>query len=162
MWAWQFSKALYLAGEHGWHRFVSMQDHYNLLNREEEREMHPLCVDQGIGVIPWSPLARGRLTRDWDESTARSETDEFGKSLYTEGDKTIVERVAEVAAERGIARAQVALAWVLSKPMVSAPIVGVTKDAHLDDAVASVDVTLTAEEIARLEEPYTPHAVAGF
>jgi aryl-alcohol dehydrogenase-like predicted oxidoreductase len=162
MWAWQFSKALYLAGEHGWHRFVSMQDHYNLLNREEEREMHPLCADQGIGVIPWSPLARGRLTRDWDESTARSETDAFGKSLYSEGDKAIVERVAEVAAERGIPRAQVALAWVLSKPVVSAPIVGVTKDAHLDDAVASVDVQLTAEEIARLEEPYTPHAVVGF
>jgi aryl-alcohol dehydrogenase-like predicted oxidoreductase len=162
MWAWQFSKALYLAGEHGWHRFVSMQDHYNLLNREEEREMHPLCLDQGVGVIPWSPLARGRLTRDWDESTARSDTDEFGKSLYSEGDKVIVERVAEVAAARGIARAQVALAWVLSKPVVSAPIVGVTKDAHLDDAVAAVDVTLTDEEIARLEEPYTPHAVVGF
>jgi aryl-alcohol dehydrogenase-like predicted oxidoreductase len=150
MWAWQFSKALYLAGEHGWHRFVSMQDHYNLLNREEEREMHPLCADQGIGVIPWSPLARGRLTRDWDESTARSDTDEFGKSLYSEGDKAIVERVAEVAAERGIARAQVALAWVLSKA------------AHLDDAVAAVDVQLTPEEIARLEGPYTPHAVVGF
>jgi aryl-alcohol dehydrogenase-like predicted oxidoreductase len=162
MWAWQFSKALYLAGEHGWHRFVSMQDHYNLLNREEEREMHPLCADQGIGVIPWSPLARGRLTRDWDESTARSDTDEFGKSLYSEGDKVIVERVAEVAAARGIPRAQVALAWLLAKPVVSAPIVGVTKDAHLDDAVASVDVTLTDEEIARLEEPYTPHAVVGF
>ncbi|MEA2426901.1 MAG: 1-deoxyxylulose-5-phosphate synthase, partial [Thermoleophilaceae bacterium] len=162
MWAWQFSKALFLAGEHGWHRFVSMQDHYNLLNREEEREMHPLCADQGIGVIPWSPLARGRLTRDWDESTARSDTDEFGKSLYSEGDKAIVERVAEVAAERGIPRAQVALAWVLSKPVVSAPIVGVTKDAHLDDAVASVDIALTAEEIARLEQPYTPHAVVGF
>ena len=162
MWAWQFSKALHLAGEHGWHRFVSMQDHYNLLNREEEREMHPLCADQGIGVIPWSPLARGRLTRDWDDSTARSETDEFGKSLYTEGDRTIVERVAEVAAGRGVARAQVALAWVLSKPVVSAPIVGVTKDAHLDDAIAAVDVQLTDEEIARLEEPYTPHAVVGF
>src|SRR6476469_1236294 len=162
MWAWQFSKALHLAGEHGWHRFVSMQDHYNLLNREEEREMHPLCADQGIGVIPWSPLARGRLTRDWNDETARSETDEFGKSLYSEGDQAIVERVAEVAAERGIPRAQVALAWVLSKTVVSAPIVGVTKDAHLDDAVASVDVQLAAEEIARLEEPYTPHAVVGF
>jgi aryl-alcohol dehydrogenase (NADP+) len=124
--------------------------------------MHPLCADQGIGVIPWSPLARGRLTRDWDETTARSDTDAFGKSLYSEGDKVIVERVAEVAAERGIPRAQVALAWVLSKPVVSAPIVGVTKDAHLDDAVASVDVTLTDEEIARLEQPYTPHAAVGF
>jgi len=162
MWAWQFSKALYLAGEHGWHRFVSMQDHYNLLNREEEREMLPLCADQGIGVIPWSPLARGRLTRDWDETTARSETDAFGKRLYTEGDRSIVERVAEIAGERGISRAQVALAWVLSKPVVTAPIVGVTKDHHLDDAVAAVDVQLSEEEIARLEEPYTPHAVAGF
>jgi 1-deoxyxylulose-5-phosphate synthase len=162
MWAWQFSKALYLAGEHGWHRFVSMQDHYNLLNREEEREMLPLCADQGIGVIPWSPLARGRLTRDWDETTARSETDAFGRRLYTAGDRSIVERVAEIADERGISRAQVALAWMLSKPVVTAPIVGVTKDHHLDDAVAAVDVQLSEEEIARLEEPYTPHAVAGF
>ncbi|MGY1711753.1 aldo/keto reductase [Geodermatophilus sp. SYSU D00758] len=163
MWAWQFSKALHTAGEHGWHRFVSMQDHYNLLNREEEREMHPLCVDQGIGVIPWSPLARGRLTRDWDESTQRSGTDEFGKRLYDQvGDREIVARVAEVAAARGVPRAQVALAWVLSKPVVTAPIVGVTKEAHLDDAVAAVDLELTDEEVARLEEPYTPHAVVGF
>jgi aryl-alcohol dehydrogenase (NADP+) len=163
MWAWQFSKALYLAGEHGWHRFVSMQDHYNLLNREEEREMHPLCADQGIGVSPWSPLARGRLTRDWDESTARTDTDRFGQTLYDErSDRAIVDRVAEIARERGISRAQVALAWVLAKPVVSAPIVGVTKDQHLDDAVAAVDVRLTDEEIARLEEPYTPHAAAGF
>jgi aryl-alcohol dehydrogenase (NADP+) len=162
MWAWQFSKALHLAGERGWHRFVSMQDHYNLLNREEEREMLPLCADQGIGVIPWSPLARGRLTRDWDETTARSETDAFGKRLYTEGDRAIVDRVAEIAGGRGISRAQVALAWLLSKPVVTAPIVGVTKDHHLDDAVAAVDVELTEEEIARLEEPYAPHAVAGF
>jgi aryl-alcohol dehydrogenase (NADP+) len=162
MWAWQFSKALHLAGEHGWHRFVSMQDHYNLLNREEEREMLPLCADQGIGVIPWSPLARGRLTRDWDESTARSETDAFGKRLYSESDRVIVDRVAEIADQRGISRAQVALAWMLSKPVVTAPIVGVTKDHHLDDAVAAVDVQLSEEEIARLEEPYTPHAVAGF
>jgi aryl-alcohol dehydrogenase (NADP+) len=162
MWAWQFSKALYLAGEHGWHRFVSMQNHYNLLNREEEREMLPLCADQGIGVIPWSPLARGRLTRDWDETTARSETDAFGQRLYTEGDRGIVDRVAEIARARGISRAQVALAWVLANPVVTAPIVGVTKDHHLDDAVAAVDVQLTEEEIARLEEPYTPHAVVGF
>jgi aryl-alcohol dehydrogenase (NADP+) len=162
MWAWQFSKALHLAGEHGWHRFVSMQDHYNLLNREEEREMLPLCADQGIGVIPWSPLARGRLTRDWDEATNRSETDEFGSKLYNPGDRAIVERVAEVAEARGVPRAQVALAWVLSKPVVSAPIVGVTKDRHLDDAVAAVDLQLSAEEIGRLEEPYTPHAVVGF
>ena len=162
MWAWQFSKALHRAGEHGWHRFVSMQDHYNLLNREEEREMLPLCADEGIGVIPWSPLARGRLTRDWDETTARSETDEFGSRLYAEGDRAIVERVAEVAAARGVSRAQVALAWVLSKPVVTAPIVGVTKPQHLDDAVAAVDLQLSAEEVARLEEPYTPHAVVGF
>jgi 1-deoxyxylulose-5-phosphate synthase len=140
-----------------------MQDHYNLLNREEEREMHPLCADQGVGVIPWSPLARGRLTRDWEETTTRSGTDEFGKRLYDEtSDRAIVGAVAEVAAARGVSRAQVALAWVLSKPVVSAPIVGVTKDAHLDDAVAAVDLQLTAEEIARLEEPYTPHAVVGF
>jgi aryl-alcohol dehydrogenase (NADP+) len=162
MWAWQFSKALHLAGEHGWHRFVSMQDHYNLLNREEEREMLPLCADQGIGVIPWSPLARGRLTRDWDETTNRSEHDAFGQKLYTEGDRSIVERVAEIADQRGVSRAQVALAWVLAKPVVTAPIVGVTKEHHLDDAVAAVDVQLTGEEIARLEEPYTPHAVVGF
>ncbi|MBB3676151.1 aldo/keto reductase [Modestobacter versicolor] len=162
MWAWQFSKALHLAGEHGWHRFVSMQDHYNLLHREEEREMLPLCADEGIGVIPWSPLARGRLTRDWDETTNRSETDEFGRKLYNDADRVIVERVAEVAEARGVPRAQVALAWVLSKPVVTAPIVGVTKDRHLDDAVAAVDLRLSAEEIARLEEPYTPHEVVGF
>jgi 1-deoxyxylulose-5-phosphate synthase len=162
MWAWQFSKALHLAGEHGWHRFVSMQDHYNLLNREEEREMLPLCADQGIGVIPWSPLARGRLTRDWDASTTRSETDEFGSKLYNDADQVIVERVAEVAEARGVPRAQVALAWLLSKPVVTAPIVGVTRDRHLDDAVAAVDLVLTPAEIARLEEPYTPHAVVGF
>ncbi|SFK96396.1 aldo/keto reductase [Geodermatophilus ruber] len=163
MWAWQFSKALYTAGEHGWHRFVSMQDHYNLLNREEEREMHPLCADQGVGVIPWSPLARGRLTRDWDEETARSGSDEFGRRLYDESsDRAIVARVAEIAAERGVSRAQVALAWVLSKPVVTAPIVGVTKDAHLDDAVAALELHLGPEEIARLEEPYRPHAVVGF
>jgi aryl-alcohol dehydrogenase (NADP+) len=162
MWAWQFSKALHLAGEHGWHRFVSMQDHYNLLNREEEREMLPLCADQGIGVIPWSPLARGRLTRDWDASTTRSETDEFGARLYNDADEVIVERVAEVAEARGAPRAQVALAWLLSKPVVTAPIVGVTQDRQLDDAVAAVDLELEAAEIARLEEPYTPHAVVGF
>jgi aryl-alcohol dehydrogenase (NADP+) len=163
MWAWQFSKALHLAGEHGWHRFVSMQDHYNLLNREEEREMHPLCADQGVGVIPWSPLARGRLTREWDESTARSETDAFGSKLYDErSDRAVVERVAEIAGQRGVSRAQVALAWVLAKPVVTAPIVGVTKDHHLDDAVAAVDLQLTEEEVARLQEPYTPHAVVGF
>ena len=162
MWAWQFSKAQYTAELNGWTKFVSMQNHYNLLNREEEREMMPLCVDQGVGVIPWSPLARGRLTRDWDEATARSETDEFGKFLYSDDDRVIVERVAEVAAARDVPRAQVALAWMLSKPFVTSPIVGVTKNHHLDDAVAAVDLELSADEIARLEEPYRPHPVLGF
>src|SRR3954449_2408057 len=150
MWAWQFSKALHRAGEHGWHRFVSMQDHYNLLNREEEREMLPLCADEGIGVIPWSPLARGRLTRDWDESTNRSETDAFGRKLYNAGDRAIVDRVAEIAADRGVSRAQVALAWVKANPTVDAPIVGATKPHHLDDAVAAVELELTDEELERL------------
>jgi len=162
MWAWQFSKAQYTAEAHGWTKFVSMQNHYNLLNREEEREMMPLCADQGVGAIPWSPLARGRLTRDWDESTARSETDEFGKMLYSPDDRVIVERVGDIAAERRVPRAQVALAWMLAKPFVSAPIVGATKEHHIDDAVAAVDVELTDDEVARLEEPYTPHQVVGF
>jgi aryl-alcohol dehydrogenase (NADP+) len=162
MWAWQFSKAQYVAEQHGWTKFSSMQNHYNLLNREEEREMMPLCVDQGVGVIPWSPLARGRLTRDWDNATSRSETDEFGKGLYKPEDQVIVERVAEVAREIGAPRAQVALAWVLSKPFVTSPIVGATKDAHIDDAIAACDLQLSAEHIARLEEPYTPHESVGF
>ncbi len=164
MFAWQFSKALYTADANGWTRFATMQDHYNLLNREEEREMHPLCADQGIGVIPWSPLARGKLTRDWDATTARSATDEFGKTLYetADSDRQVAGAVAEIATERELSRAQVALAWVLSKSVVSAPIVGATRMAHLDDAVAAVDVVLTDDEIARLEEPYTPHRVAGF
>lgn len=162
MWAWQFSKAQYIAEQHGWTKFISMQNHYNLLNREEEREMMPLCVDQGVGVIPWSPLARGRLTRDWDNATSRSETDEFGKGLYKPEDQVIVERVAEVARELGAPRAQVALAWVLSKPFVTSPIVGATKDAHIDDAIAACELQLGAEHIARLEEPYTPHESVGF
>ena len=162
MWAWQFSKAQYVAEQHGWTKFVSMQNHYNLLNREEEREMMPLCVDQGVGVIPWSPLARGRLTRDWDNATSRSETDEFGKGLYKPEDQVIVERVEEVARELGAPRAQVALAWVLSKSFVTSPIVGATKDAHIDDAVAACELQLSAEHIARLEEPYTPHESVGF
>jgi aryl-alcohol dehydrogenase (NADP+) len=139
-----------------------MQNHYNLLYREEEREMIPLCADQGIGLIPWSPLARGRLTRDWDVSTKRSETDAFGSGLYREGDRDIVAAVAAVAEERGVPRAQVALAWLLSRPQVSAPIVGVTKAQHLDDAVAALKVELTEDEVARLEQPYEPHSVAGF
>ena len=162
MWAWQFSKAQYIAEQHGWTKFISMQNHYNLLNREEEREMMPLCVDQGVGVIPWSPLARGRLTRDWDNATSRSETDEFGKGLYKPEDQVIVERVAEVARELGAPRAQVALAWVLSKSFVTSPIVGATKDAHIDDAIAACELQLSAEHIARLEEPYTPHESVGF
>ena len=164
MWTWQFAQALYLADLNGWTRFVSMQDHYNLLNREEEREMLPFCADQGIGVLPWSPLARGRLTRDWDDTTARSETDEFGRTLYdtSDSDRVIAERVAEIADARGVTRAQVALAWHVTKPVVTAPIVGATKLEHLDDAVAALDLDLTADEVARLEEPYVPHAVAGF
>jgi len=162
MWAWQFSKALHVAEAHGWTRFVTMQNHYNLLNREEEREMLPLCADEGIGVIPWSPLARGRLTRDWDETTARSETDQFGRTLYPDSDRQIVDAVAEVAEARGVSRAQVALAWVMSNPVVDAPIVGATKPHHLADAVAAVDLELTTDEIERLTAPYTPHEVAGF
>jgi aryl-alcohol dehydrogenase (NADP+) len=162
MWAWQFSKALHTADAHGWTRFVTMQNHYNLLNREEEREMLPLCADEGIGVIPWSPLARGKLTRDWDETTTRSESDQFGRTLYVEGDKQIVDAVAAVASERGVSRAQVALAWVMANPVVSAPIVGATKANHLDDAVAAVDLELSEDELGRLAAPYTPHEVAGF
>ena len=164
MWTWQFAQALYLADLNGWTRFVSMQDHYNLLNREEEREMLPFCADQGIGVLPWSPLARGRLTRDWDDATARSETDEFGRMLYdtSDSDRVIAERVAEIADARGVTRAQVALAWHFTKPVVTAPIVGATKLEHLDDAVAALDLDLTADEVAHLEEAYVPHAVAGF
>ena len=161
MFAWQFSKSLYTSELHGWARFVSMQNHYNLIYREEEREMMPLCVDQGVAVLPWSPLARGRLAREWDAATARSETDEFGKSLYVPADQDVVERVGEIAAERGIPRAQVALAWVLSKPFVTAPIVGATKPAHIDDAIGALDVELSADEIDRLEQPYVPHAVSG-
>lgn len=165
MFAWQFAKALYKADQHSWTRFVSMQNHYNLINREEEREMLPLCSDQGIGVIPWSPLARGRLTRDWDAKTNRTETDEFGKTLYTssvDSDRRVVERVGEIASERGLPRAQVALAWLLSKPVITAPIVGASKPNHLEDAVAAIGLKLTDEEIRRLEEPYVPHPVVGF
>ena len=164
MWAWQFSKALHVADTHNWTPFSTMQNHYNLLNREEEREMMPLCADRGIGVIPWSPLARGKLTRPWDASTERSETDEFGKSLYgqLESDRAVVETVAKVAGDRGVPPAQVALAWVLHKPPVTAPIIGATKMHHLDDAVAAVDLRLSSEEISRLEEPYVPHPVVGF
>ncbi len=164
MYAWQFAKALYTARLHDWTEFVSMQDHLNLLNREEEREMLPLCADQGIGVLPWSPLARGRLTRDWDETSARQESDVFGKTLYAgaESDRQVVQRVAGIAARRGVPRAQVALAWVAQKSVVTAPIIGASKPQHLDDAVAALSLALTPEEIAMLEAPYTPHPVLGF
>lgn len=163
MWAWEFAKMLRLADTHGWTRFVSMQNYYNLAYREEEREMLPLCRDEGIGVIPWSPLARGRLARQWDATTERSEHDAFAASLYTEAaDRAVVERVAEVAAERGAPMAQVATAWMLSQPGITAPIIGATKPHHIADAVAAVELTLSDEEIARLEAPYAPHPVAGF
>ncbi|MND50150.1 L-glyceraldehyde 3-phosphate reductase [compost metagenome] len=165
MYAWQFAKALYTADLHGWTRFVSMQDQYNLIQREEEREMLPLCAAEGIAVLPWSPLARGRLTRPWGETTARLVSDQVGKNLYdeTEGiDAIIAERVASIAQERGVSRAQIALAWLLSKPVVSAPIIGASRHEHLEDAVAAVDLELTQEEIAELETAYVPHHVTGF
>lgn len=161
MYAWQFAKALYTQRLHGWTRFVAMQNHYNLMYREEEREMLPLCADQGVAVIPWSPLARGRLTRDWDATTARMETDEFGRTLYVPSDQTIVERVAAVASARSVPRAQVALAWMLRNPVVTAPIIGVTKPHHLDDAVAALDLELSDDEVRQLEEAYVPHGIAG-
>ncbi len=165
MFAWQFCQALYVAQLHGWTRFVSMQNHYNLLYREEEREMLGLCQAEGIGVLPWSPLARGRLAREWDVKTARTETDEYGKSLYANteaADRQVVERVGEIAAAREIPRAQVALAWLLGKSAVTSPIVGATKVHHLEDAVAAVSVQLSEQEIASLEQPYIPHSNAGF
>ncbi|GAA0492904.1 aldo/keto reductase [Streptomyces olivaceiscleroticus] len=161
MYAWQFAKAQYTAERNGWTRFVSMQNHYNLLYREEEREMLPLCTDQGVGVLPWSPLARGRLTRDWDATSNRAQTDEFGKTLYQEGDREIVETVGAIAAERGVPRAQVALAWLLHQEPVTAPIVGASKAGHLDDALAALELRLTADEIERLEGPYTARPVSG-
>ena len=161
MFAWQFAKALATSERHGWARFVSMQDHYNLLYREEEREMLPLCASEDIGVIPWSPLARGRLTRPWDAETARTEKDEFGDTLYRDEDAQIVARTLEVAERLDRPAAQVGLAWLFSNPSVTAPIVGVTKSQHLTDAVAAVDLDLSDEDIAALEEPYQPHPIAG-
>ncbi|AIQ11027.1 aldo/keto reductase [Paenibacillus durus] len=164
MYAWQFLKAQHTAERNGWTKFVSMQNFYNLLYREEEREMLPLCLEEGIGVIPWSPLARGKLTRDWEEQTARSEKDAAGQAFYSkmaDADRKIVEKVAEIAAKRGIPRAQVALAWVLQKEPVTAPIIGATKPHHLEDAVAALSVKLDADEMASLEEPYVPHPVTG-
>jgi aryl-alcohol dehydrogenase-like predicted oxidoreductase len=142
-----------------------MQNHYNLLYREEEREMLPLCLEEGIGVIPWSPLARGRLTRDWDDTTERAASDKYGEKLYAatvDADRQVAEAVARIATERGLPRAQIALAWLLHKPVVTAPIVGASKRGHLEDAVAALSVTLSAEEVIALEAPYRPHAIAGF
>ena len=163
--SWQFAKAQHVAERNGFAKFVSMQNHYNLLYREEEREMIPQCIDQGIGVIPWSPLARGVLagnrTRGGEKTTTRANTDQFADYLYNEGDFDVVDRVAEVAAERGVPAAQVALAWLLHRPGVTAPIVGATKLHHLEDAIAAAELELSADEMARLEAPYVPHAVLG-
>jgi aryl-alcohol dehydrogenase-like predicted oxidoreductase len=164
MWAWQFSKALYSARLKGLTPFATMQNHYNLLYREEEREMMPLCKDQGIGVLPWSPLARGRLTRAWEESTERTRTDKYGSTLYVsdvEADRRVIEKVAEIATARGVPKAQVALAWMVQKPFVTAPIVGASKPQHLTDAVAALSLNLDEGEIAQLEAPYVPHRVVG-
>jgi aryl-alcohol dehydrogenase-like predicted oxidoreductase len=162
MYAWQFAKAQHTADLGGWTRFVSMQDHYNLLYREEEREMHPFCEDQGVGVIPWSPLARGRLTRLPEQNTTvRAGSDPVADRLYGEADAAVVQAVADVAKARGLPMAQVALAWMLHKPAISAPIIGATKPGHVEDAVAAVDVELTDEEIATLEAAYVPHPVLG-
>jgi 1-deoxyxylulose-5-phosphate synthase len=164
MHAWQFAKALHLSRQHGWAAFVSMQNFYNLLYREEEREMLPLCADERIAVIPWSPLARGRLTRPWNSETPRAGTDPFGKSLFEkteDADRKVAERVGTVAEARGVPRAQVALAWVMQKSVVTAPIVGATKAQHLDDALAAIDLKLSAAEISDLEAPYIPHPVLG-
>jgi 1-deoxyxylulose-5-phosphate synthase len=165
MYAWQFAKAQHLAERHGWTRFVSMQNHVNLLYREEEREMIPLCLDQGVGIIPWSPLARGWLTgsrtREGGRLTTRAETDAFGDSLYRETDFDVVDRLNEVAAGRGDKPAQVALAWLLHKPGITAPIVGATKLEHLEDALAAEELSLSAQDVERLEEPYRPHPIVG-
>jgi aryl-alcohol dehydrogenase-like predicted oxidoreductase len=161
MYAWQFAKALHVADLNGWTRFATMQNHYNLLYREEEREMLPLCEDQGIGVIPWSPLARGRLTRDWEATSARSETDDFGRTLYQESDRVIVEAVGRIAESRGVSRAQVALAWVCAQPTVIAPIIGATKPQHLQDALGALELELSDDELAALEAPYTTRSIAG-
>ncbi len=165
MFAWQFQKALYTAEKHGWTRFVSMQDHLNLIYREEEREMLPLCRAEGIGVIPYSPLASGRLTRDWTaESSLRAETDQIARGKYgatEDTDRQVVERVAELAQRYGVPRVHIALAWLLQKPPVAAPIIGATKISHLEDAVGALDLHLTPEEIAALEEPYVPHRIVG-
>ena len=161
----QFAEALALQEQHGWAPFVTMQDHYNLIYREEEREMLPLCYQHGVAVIPWSPLARGRLTRPWGETTARSVSDEFGKTLYDETEANnaqIAERLTGISEELGVTRAQVALAWVLSKRGVAAPIIGASREEQLDELINAVDITLTPEQIAELETPYKQHPVVGF
>jgi aryl-alcohol dehydrogenase-like predicted oxidoreductase len=165
MYAWQFCKALHISAKNGWTRFITMQNHYNLLNREEEREMMPLCMSEKIGVIPWSPMARGKLARPWGESTHRDETDLVSQRLYSatvEADKAVVDRVGEIAAARGVPRSQVALAWVLSKPFVSAPIIGASKPGHLEDALGALELKLTEDEVRSLEKPYVPHGIVGF
>ncbi|MEY2401162.1 MAG: 1-deoxyxylulose-5-phosphate synthase, partial [Ilumatobacteraceae bacterium] len=162
MWAWQFAKMQHAADVNGWTRFVSMQDQYNLMQREEEREMFGLLADQGVGSIPWSPLAKGRLARPWGEHTARSENDPLGQRFENDSDRPIVEAVQRIAEARQIPMAQVSLAWVLKNPVVAAPIVGPTKPHHLADAVAALEVELTDDEINSLETPYTPHAPTGF
>jgi len=165
MYAWQFAKALYTADRHGWTRFVSMQDQYNLIQREEEREMYPLCQAENIAVLPWSPLARGRLTRPWGETTARTASDEYGSTLYAkteENDGAIAQRVAAIAEARGVSRAQIALAWLLAKPVVTAPIIGASRAEQLADLVKAVEIELTQEEVADLESLYQPHSVVGF
>ncbi len=165
MWAWQFQRALYVAERHGWTRFISMQNHLNLIYREEEREMLPLCRAEGIGVIPYSPLASGRLTRDWgSERTARSESDQIAKSKYdatADADRLVVDRVAELAARHGTPRVHIALAWLLQKQPVAAPIIGATKSSHLEDAIGALSVKLAPDEVASLEAPYAPHSIVG-
>jgi len=165
MFAWQFARALHIAESNNLTRFATMQNYVNLLYREEEREMLPLCADQGVAVIPWSPLARGRLARAWEDRSARSETDEFGKLLYAstaDADRIVVERLSEIAEARSLPMANIALAWLLTKSVITAPIVGVTKQSHLDDAISSLEVKLDAAEVHKLEEAYIPHAVMGF
>lgn len=164
MYAWQFQKALHVAEKHGWTRFVSMQNHYNLIYREEEREMMPLCAEEGIAATPYSPLASGRLARDWSESTQRLETDPIAKQKYdasADSDKIIIERVGEIAAKHGVPRAHVALAWMLQKAPVVAPVIGATKLSHLETAIEALSVKLSSEEMSYLEEPYLPHPLVG-
>ncbi|MCY8030624.1 aldo/keto reductase [Bacillus inaquosorum] len=164
MYAWQFQKALHVAEKNGWTKFVSMQNHLNLIYREEEREMLPLCKEEKIGVTPYSPLASGRLTREWSETTHRSETDQIQKSKYdatADADRLVVERLAAIAEKHGVSRTHIALAWLLQKKPVTAPIIGATKMSHLEDAVRALSVKLTSEEIALLEEPYVPHPIVG-